>query len=199
MYKIGITGGIASGKTTAAIFFQDKGAFIFNADQEAKSIIISDKTVQNKIIKYYGNQVITKNNLDLKKLGKVAFNSKINQKFLNNLIWPILKLIIKKKMNIAEINNKNIFVVDAALLIEANFIELFDHILLISTTEKNRIERALKRKIISKNEIKKRISLQMKDEEKENNVNYTIYNNGSEEDYYESLENYFNKYFSDLI
>ena len=199
MYKIGITGGIASGKTTAAIFFQDKGAFIFNADQEAKSIIISDKTVQNKIIKYYGNQVITKNNLDLKKLGKVAFNSKINQKFLNNLIWPILKLIIKKKMNIAEINNKNIFVVDAALLIEANFIELFDHILLISTTEKNRIERALKRKIISKNEIKKRISLQMKDKEKENNVNYTIYNNGSEEDYYESLENYFNKYFSDLI
>ena len=199
MYKIGITGGIASGKTTAAIFFQDKGAFIFNADQEAKSIIISDKTVQNKIIKYYGNQVITKNNLDLKKLGKVAFNSKINQKFLNNLIWPILKLIIKKKMNIAEINNKNIFVVDAALLIEANFIELFDHILLISTTEKNRIERALKRKIISKNEIKKRISLQMKDKEKENNVNYTIYNNGSEADYYESLENYFNKYFSDLI
>ena len=199
MYKIGITGGIASGKTTAAIFFQDKGAFIFNADQEAKSIIISDKTVQNKIIKYYGNQVLTKNNLDLKKLGKIAFNSKINQNFLNNLIWPILKLIIKKKMNVAEINNKNIFVVDAALLIEANFIKLFDHILLISTTEKNRIERALKRKIISKNEIIKRISLQMKDKEKKNNVNYTIYNNGSKEDYYENLVNYFNKYFSNLI
>tara|TARA_B100000945_G_scaffold275716_1_gene239900 strand:- start:3393 stop:3986 length:594 start_codon:yes stop_codon:yes gene_type:complete len=196
MYKIGITGGIASGKTTASIFFQDKGAFLFNADQEAKSIIVSNKIIQNKIIKYYGVKVITKNNLDLKKLGKIAFTSKINQKFLNNLIWPILKLIIIKKMKEAKINNIHIFVVDAALLIEADFIELFDHILLISTTENNRIERALKRKIISKNEIKKRISLQMKDEEKKNNVNYTIYNNGSKEDYYECLENYFNKYFS---
>ena len=71
MYKLGITGGIGSGKSTAANFFKKKGAVVFDADEEAKKYLQSTISVQKRIIDTWGNQVITHNRLDLKKIAQI--------------------------------------------------------------------------------------------------------------------------------
>ena len=88
MYKLGITGGIGSGKSTAAEFFIQKGAVVFDADVEAKYHIQKTESLQKTIIHNFGPQITTDNYLDLNKLSKIAFSSDKNQKILNGIVWP---------------------------------------------------------------------------------------------------------------
>ena len=83
MYKLCITGGIGSGKSTAAEFFMRKEAVVFDADVEAKHHIQKTESVQKLIINNFGSQITTDNHLDLNKLSKIAFSSDNNQTKLN--------------------------------------------------------------------------------------------------------------------
>ena len=76
MYKLGITGGIGSGKSTASEFFKKKGAFIFDADSEAKDLFTNNSSLSQRIIATFGSQVTTKKKLDLKQLSVLVFSSK---------------------------------------------------------------------------------------------------------------------------
>ena len=73
MYKLGITGGIGSGKSTASAFFKKKGAFIFDADSEAKNLFSNNPALTRRIITTFGSEVSTNNWLDLKKLSGLRF------------------------------------------------------------------------------------------------------------------------------
>ena len=76
MIKIGITGNIGSGKTTLTKYFENQKSYIFNADKEAKNHLSKHSVLQKKIINIFGNEIITSNNLDFKKLAIKAFESK---------------------------------------------------------------------------------------------------------------------------
>ena len=90
----------------------------------------------------------------------------------------------------AEIEGLKLFIVDAALLLEAGFIEFFNSILLITADKSTRIERILNRKNIPEDQIEKRMALQMPELEKKKLANTTIENNGTLSDLHEKLENY---------
>ena len=95
MIKIGITGGIASGKTTATKFFKDKGeSYIFNADKISKGHLKKSKNLQKKIINIFGNEVVSNNKLNLKLLAKKAFSNPTNHKILNGIMWPEIFILI---------------------------------------------------------------------------------------------------------
>ena len=181
MNIIGITGAIGSGKSTAANFLKKKvNAYYFDADLEAKNHLMSSAKTQEKIIAAFGRKKIMKNDsFNLQLLASVAFKNKINQKLLNQIIWPEVYLLIKSTIIYAKKNNFKNFIVDAALLIEANFNHLFNYIILITAPEKIRIERALKRNNLSLNQIKKRNMLQWPDEIKQKYANYVIENDKS--------------------
>ena len=181
MNIIGITGAIGSGKSTAANFLKKKvNAYYFDADLEAKNHLMSSAKTQEKIIDAFGRKKIMKNDsFNLQLLASVAFKNKINQKLLNQIIWPEVYLLIKSTIIYAKKNNFKNFIVDAALLIEANFNHLFNYIILITAPEKIRIERALKRNNLSLNQIKKRNMLQWPDEIKQKYANYVIENDKS--------------------
>ena len=181
MNIIGITGAIGSGKSTAANFLKKKvNAYYFDADLEAKNHLMSSAKTQEKIIAAFGREKIMKNDsFNLQLLASVAFKNKINQKLLNQIIWPEVYLLIKSTIIYAKKNNFKNFIVDAALLIEANFNHLFNYIILITAPEKIRIERALKRNNLSLNQIKKRNMLQWPDEIKQKYANYVIANDKS--------------------
>ena len=181
MNIIGITGAIGSGKSTAANFLKKKvNAYYFDADLEAKNHLMSSAKTQEKIIAAFGREKIMKNDsFNLQLLASVAFKNKINQKLLNQIIWPEVYLLIKSAIIYAKKNNFKNFIVDAALLIEANFNHLFNYIILITAPEKIRIERALKRNNLSLNQIKKRNMLQWPDEIKQKYANYVIENDKS--------------------
>ena len=80
MFKLGITGGIGSGKSTAASLFKSKGAELFDADEKAKNILINSPSIQEKTIQVFGNNVTTHNSLDLKKF---KYGHQINRKKLS--------------------------------------------------------------------------------------------------------------------
>ena len=161
MYKLGITGGIGAGKSTAAEFFMQKGAVVFDADVEAKHHIQKTESLQRQIIHNFGSEITTSNHLDLNKLSEIAFTSDKNQKILNGIVWPEVSLLINNAANKAEAKDIKLFIVDAALLLEAGFIEFFNSILLITAKKSVRYKRILLRKNIPNDQIEKRLELQL--------------------------------------
>ena len=182
MIKIGVTGNIGSGKTTLTKLFDRQKTFIFNADKEAKKHLKKHSVLQKKIINIFGNEIVTGTNLDFQKLANVAFKNQKNQKILNGIIWPEVSLLIEYSLREAEKENFNYFVVDAALLFEANFNHFFDYIILVTADEKIRLDRAVKRKTIDLSQIKQRMALQLSDKEKINTSDFIIYNNKNKND-----------------
>tara|TARA_B100000676_G_scaffold306919_1_gene364152 strand:- start:405 stop:1001 length:597 start_codon:yes stop_codon:yes gene_type:complete len=181
MIKIGVTGNIGSGKTTLTQYFKNKNSYIFNADKEAKKHLKKHSVLQKKIINTFGNQVITSNNLDFKKLALIAFKNKKNQEILNGIVWPEVSRLIESSLTQAKNEKRNFFIVDAALLFEANFNHFFDYIILVTADKKIRLNRALKRNNLDLSQIKKRMSLQLSDNEKIKQSDYVIDNNKDKE------------------
>lgn len=176
MIKIGITGNIGSGKTTLTKYFENQKSYIFNADKEAKNHLSKHSVLQKKIINIFGNEIITSNNLDFKKLAIKAFESKKNQQILNGIVWPEVSMLIENALRQAKIEKYDFFIVDAALLFEANFNHFFDYIILVTADEKKRLDRALKRKNLDLSQIKKRMSLQLSDQKKIKLSDFVIFN-----------------------
>ena len=190
MYKLGITGGIGSGKSTASAFFKKKGVFVIDADSEAKNLFTKNNDLTQRIITTFGPQVTTNNQLDLKRLSELVFSSKSLQNQLNEIIWPEVSQLMIEAAQKAENVGLKLFIVDAALLLEAGFIEFFNSILLITADKSTRIERILNRKNIPEDQIEKRMALQMPESEKKKLANTTIENNGTLSELNEKLENY---------
>ena len=190
MYKLGITGGIGSGKSTASNFLKETGATVFNADQEAKKHLKHTKILQNRIIDAFGQKVVEKNKLSIKKLAKVAFENKIDQKILNGLMWPEVFMLVEKSMNESLSKGNKLFVVDAAMIFEANFEHMFDSTLLILTRKSIRLERALRRKNLHLEQIQNRMSLQMAETEKKRKADYIINNDGTEQNFERKMKEF---------
>ena len=179
MIKIGITGGIASGKSTATRYFaQKKSTFIFDADKESKNLLKSCIDTQKEITNLFGERIIKDNSIDFVLLAREVFSNQNNQKLLNNIMWPKVNHLIKMSYQEARNKNYKLFIVDAALLFEANFAPFFDKTLLIYTEDPRRIERAIKRNNLSKKTIKDRMKLQIPEIEKKELADIIITNNG---------------------
>ena len=188
MYKLGITGGIGSGKSTAAGFFLRKGAVVFDADLEAKHHILKTESLQKLIIHNFGSHATTNNHLDLNKLSEIVFSSDKKQKLLNRIVWPEVFVLIKNAANKVEGKGIKLFIVDAALLLEAGFTEFFNSILLITAEKSIRYNRILIRENIPEDQIEKRMALQMPESQKNKLAHTTIENNDNLKELYTKLE-----------
>ena len=176
MYKLGITGGIGSGKTTVSSLLEEKGAIVFNADKESKIRLKKSISLQHKLINLFGNAVTDKGHLVLSKLAQVAFSSKLNQDLLNGIMWPEVMILIDQAIISAEDSGVKLFIVDAALIFEANIQNILDSVLLVSAPEEKRMSRALRRKNLPTSQIQQRMALQLSENEKIEKADFVIYN-----------------------
>jgi len=119
-YIIGLTGGIASGKSSIANYLKELGVYVINADTEAHGLYNINKPAYQPIIDTFGNHILTTDNeVDRRKLGAIVFSNKDKLNQLNQIMWP---LILKKVKSIIEsTNNTPIIVVEAAVLLSANW------------------------------------------------------------------------------
>ncbi len=183
MIVIGITGGIASGKSTASsILKKEYNAYVFDGDKEAK-LLLSNQEVSEKIIQSFPDLKST----DPKEMSKVVFKNEDNQKKLNNIVHPVLRVEMMKRIDKVRNQKKHpIFINDAALIIESGSYEYYHdsgaYLILLTTSESIRIKRALSRGNLSEKSIRERIRLQWDDEKKKDYADYTIENNGSVDD-----------------
>ncbi len=178
--KIGITGGIGSGKSLVSEIISQAGYKVLNADDIAKQIMVEDESVRELIIDAFGNESYNGNELNTKYVSKKAFSSVDNINRLNSIVHPPMVYKINELMN-KELDDSKIVFVEAALVFEAEVDEILDHVLLVTADEDKRIERVTKREIgrLSKKEILERMKFQIPENEKENLADFTIKNNST--------------------
>lgn len=195
MLKVGLTGGIGSGKSTASAYLEKYGSYIFDADSEAKKILENNEQVQADIVEEFGSDVLDSyGNIEKKKLARVAFQDEDHQLVLNSIIHPhVFRELDRQFEDISQSNKYECFVVDGALLLESGIDQHLDLILLIASLLKYRFERALKRGNLTRDDILRRIELQWTDEEKSEMADYTIHNNGTQEELEEKLKVFYDR------
>ncbi|MEC9273993.1 MAG: dephospho-CoA kinase [Candidatus Neomarinimicrobiota bacterium] len=184
MLRIGLTGGIGTGKSAASKILEKLGAYIFDADKEAKKILSLNETIKSELISEFGSDIMTGDgNVDNNKLARVAFQDQDHQLKLNTIVHPYVFKEIDKNFDRELDNGKHdIFVVDAALVYESGADTHMDYVIVITALIKTRMERALARETLSREEILKRVDLQWPEEEKVALADFVIHNDGSEEE-----------------
>lgn len=194
MKVIGLTGGIASGKTTVSTFLKSKGYEVIDADLISREIYNVDEEAYKKVITEFGTEILNNDRtINRKKLGKVVFNNKLKLKKLNEITHPIITNKILKKIEESKLRGKKICFVDAALLIEANLVKYVDEVWLVVADEEVQINRLMKRDNISYEDAKKRIESQMPVAEKKKYADFIINNSESVEYTIEQVTRLLNK------
>ena len=183
MKVIGITGGIASGKSTLSAYLKNKyQAYIFNADKEAK-LLLNSKPITDKIKKAFPEL------LDLSKnsISNEVFKNEESQKKINKIIHPIISDLIMQRINDKK-NTNTLFVIDAALIIESGMFKEYANngskLILLIADKDLRLKRALGRGNLSKQTINDRMKLQMEDNKKMKYADFVIENNSTKSKLY---------------
>jgi len=177
MKKIGITGGIGSGKTYVASVFQSLGIPIFNADIQAKKIMTSSEKLIKLVKEEFGNDIYKDSDLNKEKLASIVFSNSDKLQKLNSLVHPIVK---EEFNNWCKKQTSPYVIKEAAILFESNSHIGLDAVICVSAPLELRIERLLNRDDYSEKEIKKRIENQISQEEKEKLSDYIIVNDEKE-------------------
>ena len=195
MLKVGLTGGIGSGKSTASKFFEKLGAFILDADKEAKNLLEKNEIVQHEVISEFGTDIInTTGKVDKNKLARVAFQDVDHQRRLNSVVQPYIYDLIDKTFDKVLNDGKYaVFIIDAAMIYESGYDIHLDYIIVITAQLKNRMERALARKTLTREEILKRIEFQWPEEEKVGMADFVIHNDGSEKELNDNIKSIIKK------
>ena len=184
MLKVGLTGGIGSGKSTASNFFNELGAFVLDTDTEAKIMLSANDVVQHELISEFGTDIINaEGKIDKEKLARVAFQDVDHQRRLNSVVHPyIYDLIDNSYDKVLSDGKHNVFIIDAAMIYESGYDIHLDYVIVITAQLKNRMERALDQNTLTREEILKRMEFQWTEEEKVNMADFVIHNDGTEKE-----------------
>ncbi len=175
MLKIGITGGIGSGKTTVANLFAKLGAPVYDADTETKKLMNTDPEIMAEIKKNFGEDIYNENNqLNRAKLAAIVFNDDKKLDILNKITHPPTIKAYKDWANLH--HNKPYIIKEAALLFESNTYQLNDYNILVIAPEEVRIQRVMQRDKVSKEQVLSRMKNQMPDNEKLKLADAVIFN-----------------------
>ena len=177
--KVGLTGGIGAGKSTVADMFSKLGAVVIRSDELARQVIEPNTTGFQKVLSRFGNQILQENgSIDRTKLAQIVFNDQSALKDLEEIIHPLVR---NKTNEIIDAQTQETIVVnEVPLLLEKNMENLFDFLVVVISSEKNRINRLLKRGI-SEVDVKKRMKLQVSDEQRKTSADFLIANDGNME------------------
>jgi len=162
--KVGITGGIGSGKSTICGVFKMLGVPVFEADVEAKQLLNSNPKIKTGLIDLFGQGIYMQNGtLDRKKLADTIFNDKLKLEKVNELVHPV----VRSEFEIWAEKQKAAYVInEAAIMFETGLYKRMDYTILISAPKEERIRRVMKRDKISANQVLERMNKQWTDEQK---------------------------------
>lgn len=180
MVKVGLTGGIGSGKTTVSNFLLEYGIPVYNSDSQGKKLMNTNLELINDIVNIFGESVYNNGILNTNLLSSIVFSDAEKIKQLNNLVHP--KVAEDFKQWVEKNNNQPILVKEAAILIESGAYLDMDKIILVISKKSNRINRVSKRDNSDLESIEKRINFQLTDDEKIKYADYIIENNSSLDD-----------------
>jgi dephospho-CoA kinase len=178
MLLIGVTGGIACGKTEVSKVFQRKGATILSGDQIGKEVVEKNKRVQKDLVRDFGEGILNKNGkLNRRKLGQIAFASQEAKEKLNNIIHPYLLKELRHR--IKDLRNRGkvpVVVVDAALIVEWGLEKELDYLIFVESKREDKIKRLKEEKGYTRREALDRIKSQLPEKIKKRKADFVIRN-----------------------
>lgn len=177
---LGITGSIASGKTTVAQVFKSLGAVVVSADVLAREILHPGAKVLQQIVEYFGCQVLQEDGaLNRQLMAKVIFNDDQARLVLNNITHPAIAKLAGKRLREAERGEAPLVVYDAPLLFEAGADRQVDKVLVVKVDSEVQLARLMARDGIDREQALVRIDSQMSQMEKIARADFVIDNSGS--------------------
>ena len=177
MLKVGLTGGIGSGKTTVSNIISDIGIPVYNSDNRAKWLMNNNMELKNNILNLFGSNAYLNNKLNSSYISSIVFDKSLELNKLNSLVHPFVAIDFENW--IIENNKSKIVVKEAAVLIESNAYKQMDSIVLVVSNKNLRIDRVSIRDGVQMADIKKRMDAQMSDQIKMKYADYIINNDGS--------------------
>lgn len=178
MYKVGLTGGIGSGKSKVAEFLRDREVAIYDSDSRAKELMMSNEALRQALIAEFGQECYTADGINRAWLAQRVFNNEAELARLNAIVHPA---VMRDFAAWAEAQEGNYVVLESAILLEAGLESHVDVVVAVMAPKELRLERAMLRDGASREQIEERMRNQMSDEERTDRAKYAIVNIDLEE------------------
>jgi dephospho-CoA kinase len=180
---IGLTGGIASGKSTVSNMLKELGITIIDADVEARLAVQKGEPAFVQIVEAFGREILQPDGeIDRQKLGSIIFHQSEKRLLLNNIVHPEVRKRMKGQIEIAETNGEEVVVLDIPLLFESKLTYMVEKTVLVYVDENIQLQRLMERNNLSQQEAVARIHSQMPLSEKVSLADAVIDNNRSIQD-----------------
>ena len=178
MILVGLTGGIGSGKSTVINYFKELGITCYQADDEAKELMNSDKGLIKKIKNSFGDSIYINSKLDRKKLSAIVFTDKQKLELLNSIVHPYVNRHFENYCKGLE----DIYIIkEVAIIFEIGTQNKFDKIILVRAPKEDRVKRIINRDKCNRQDAINRINNQIADDDKIDQCDFIIDNINLEE------------------
>lgn len=183
---IGLTGGIASGKSTASLYIKKNGYKVIDCDKISHDILLKGMSGYDALVSEFGTDILINDIISREKLGNIVFNNKEKLNKLNNILHPLIYKEVESQIT------TGIVFIDCPLLFETNFINLCDKTLVIYVDKNTQIQRLCERNGFTKEESIKRIELQLSLDEKKDKCDFYVDNCKDIKHLYEQIDELLN-------
>lgn len=192
---IGLTGSIASGKSTVANMLKDYGLPIVDADVVARLVVEPGTPTLQKIVEAFGEEALTEGgSMNRQKIGSIIFNDKDKRKQLNSIIHPAIRQEMLRQRDAYLENGSKTVIMDIPLLFESQLQHFVEKILVVSVSEETQLNRLMERNQLTEEEASARIASQLPLSVKEQGADAVINNNGTVEETAKQLEDILRKW-----
>jgi dephospho-CoA kinase len=178
MFKVGVTGGMGSGKTLVCRIFEILSVPVYYADFQAKRLMESDAGIREELKKMFGSTIVSRDKIDKKKLAQIIFNDNNALKSVNRIIHPAVRKDFDAWVN--NISGCDYIIEEAAILFESGAYKLLDFNITVSAPEEMRIKRVVLRDHTTRESVISRLRNQMIEEERNRLADAVILNDESE-------------------
>ena len=186
---IGLTGGIASGKSTMARFFRDKGAAVLSADTIAFALAKPRQILYRLYVAHFGEDILQADGtLDRRAIGRLVFDNDAERQWLDETTHPILERAMRRQIAVKQAKNFPVIILDVPLLFEAGWDKMTEENCLVFVDEAVQLARLMRRNGYTEAEARARIAAQMPLSEKKKRADTFIDNNGSLEESFQQAE-----------
>lgn len=184
MLLIGLTGGIASGKSLVTRIFRELGAHIIDADKIVHELLSNGQEVHREVVEHFGAHIQQPDGtVDRRKLGEIVFNDPEQRAWLNQCIHPrVFEAYQQQVKRLKERDPEAIVVMDAALLIETGYHKMMDRLVVVYAGEQDQSQRLRERNHFTEEQALARIRSQMPLDEKKKYAQHVIDNTGTREE-----------------
>jgi dephospho-CoA kinase len=190
--NIGLTGGIATGKSTVAGLLTRRGALLIDLDRVAREVVEPGQPALRMIVQHFGQAVLQADgSLDRKKLGTLVFAEPSERKALEQITHPAIRAVMKERMLAYERDfPEKLTVIDVPLLYESGLMSYFEKVMVVYVPRAEQLRRLMERDKLTAEEAERRLAAQMDIEEKKDRADYVIDNSGNMEETERQVERF---------